>query len=306
MLCVASIRPRKRFSDGTTLGMKFKDSIYDTFSFSADLNLGAVGSVEDLLGQARILSGSVDGIHVSDGPNDGVHFPALAAARLLIENDIDPILQISCRDKTRSTLEIEIAGALALGVTSMLLVRGESAGISGTSDRIVKVSTTELIQLVRSLEDRAEQANLSVGTIATVFKPAADWRPQALLKKTHAGANFIRTQLCFDTDKLNVYMPNLVRSKVTWKAPIFVNLAVLPSAKAAKWLAENLRGSLIPQKVIKRMEQAVDPISEGVDVAAELIAEFNTIPGISGVCLMTPGPPELILEAIKASGVRQE
>ncbi|SVA19070.1 uncharacterized protein METZ01_LOCUS71924 [marine metagenome] len=285
--------------------MKFKDSLYDNFSFSADLNLAVAGSVGDLLDQSRILSKSVDGIHVSDGPNAGVHFPALATAQLLLENDIDPILQISCRDKDRLTLEIEIRGALALGVTSVLLVRGESAGISGTSDRIVKVSTTELIQMARRIEEGAEQANLSVGTIATVFKPATDWQPQALLKKTHAGANFIRTQLCFDADKLKLYMPNLVRAKVTWKAPIIVNLAVLPSAKAAKWLSENLRGSLIPKTVIKRMEQADDPEAEGVQVAAELMAEFDTIPGISGVCLMTPGLPELIPEAVNASGLRQ-
>ena len=286
--------------------MKFKDSMYDNFSFSADLNLAAVGSVGDLLGQARTLSRSVDGIHVSDGANDGVHFPALATAQLLLENDIDPILQISCRDKDRLTLEIEIRGALALGVTSVLLVRGESGGISDTSDRIVKVSTTELIQMVRRIEQDSQQANLSVGTIATVFKPAADWRPHALLKKTGAGANFIRTQLCFDADKLKLYMPKLVRSKVTWKAPIIVNLAVLPSAQAAKWLSENLRGSLIPKTVIKRMEHAVDPEAEGVEVAAELIAEFKTIPGISGVCLMTPGSPELILAAVNASGLRQD
>ena len=101
-------------------------------------------------------------------------------------------------------------------------------------------------------------------------------------------------------------MPKLVRSKVTWKAPIIVNLAVLPSAKAAKWLSENLRGSLIPETVIKRMEHAVDPEAEGVEVAAELMAEFKTIPGISGVCLMTPGSPELMLEAVNASGLRQD
>jgi methylenetetrahydrofolate reductase (NADPH) len=230
----------------------------------------------------------------------------LATAQLLLQNDIDPILQISCRDKNRPTLEIEIQGALALGVTSVLLVRGESAGISDTSDRIVKVSTTELIQMVRRVEAELQQSNLSVGTIATVFKPAADWHPAALLKKTRAGANFIRTQLCFDADKLKLYMPKLVRSKVTWKAPIIVNLAVLPSAKAAKWLSENLRGSLIPETVIKRMEHAVDPETEGVQIAAELMAEFNTIPGISGVCLMTPGPPELIPAAVNASGVRQD
>lgn len=286
--------------------MKFKDSIHTNFSFSADLNLPAVGSVEDLLGQARVLSQSVDGIHVSDGPYAGVHFPALAAAQLLLEQNIDPVLQLSCRDKNRSTLEIEIRGALALGVTSLLLVRGESAGISDTSDRIVKVSTTDLIRMVRRVEEESQSANLSVGTIATVFKPVADWRPDALLKKTQAGANFIRTQLCFDAEKLRAYLPNLVSSKITWKAPVVVNLAVFPSAKAAKWLSENLRGSLIPEKVIKRMEDAVDPEAEGVQVAAELIAEFNEIPGVSGVCLMTPGPPELIPEAVRASGVRQE
>ena len=99
-------------------------------------------------------------------------------------------------------------------------------------------------------------------------------------------------------------MSHLVEAQLTWKTAIIVSVAVLPSAVTARWLRENLRGSLVPNRVVRRLEQARDPEQEGVAICAELIRALSEVPGVSGANLMTPGDPATIAAAIAAAGLR--
>jgi methylenetetrahydrofolate reductase (NADPH) len=99
-------------------------------------------------------------------------------------------------------------------------------------------------------------------------------------------------------------MTHLVEAQLTWRTAIIVSVATLPSAVTARWLHENLRGSLVPKQVIRRLEQARDPEQEGVAISAEILQELLEIPGVSGAHLMTPGDPGTIPAAIQAAGLR--
>jgi 5,10-methylenetetrahydrofolate reductase len=110
--------------------------------------------------------------------------------------------------------------------------------------------------------------------------------------------------LCFNLDILRQYMKCLVETRMTWKYSVMVSLTPLPSATTATWLKKNLSDSRIPKAVITRLEQASDPEREGIEICAELMQEISEIPGVSGVNLMTTGNPELLCEAVKASGLR--
>ena len=137
-----------------------------------------------------------------------------------------------------------------------------------------------------------------------VFNPKSGWKPTSLLAKVEAGARFIQTQLCFDVATLRRYMNHVVEAQLTWKTAVIVSVATLPSAMSAKWLRKNLRGSVVPKKVIRRLEQARDPEQEGIIICSELLQELGEVPGVSGAHLMTPGNLETIPAAILASGLR--
>jgi methylenetetrahydrofolate reductase (NADPH) len=126
------------------------------------------------------------------------------------------------------------------------------------------------------------------------------------LARIESGARFIQTQLCFDMAALRRYMSHLVDAQVTWRTAIIVSLATLPSAVTARWLRENLRGSRVPNKLVRRLEQARDPEQEGVALCAEILQELSEIPGVSGAHLMTPGDPATISAAIQAAGLGSE
>ncbi len=234
---------------------------------------------------------------------------AIAAAALLIQQGIDPIVHIACRDRNRIALQSDIIGASALGVTSVLLTRSTKIPDS-TRPRVRNVFDTrpkDLMAFIRNLMD-AETVSLVpdflIGATAFTFDPVADWAPDKLIGKSDAGANFVQMQFCFDMDVLRNYMARMVESKLTHRLNFIMALSPLPSADVAHWMRDNMKGALVPESIIERMEQASDPEREGIEICAELLQELATIPGISGANLLTLGNLETIPAAIDASGVR--
>jgi methylenetetrahydrofolate reductase (NADPH) len=268
-----------------------------------------------LLGQADTVRHAVDAIQLTDNPNGQIHVSGLAAAGMLVQEGIDPVLHMTCRDRNRIALQSDLLGAAALGVTSLLFMRGDDlhAKQASAGKPVFDLGARDLIASARAIKDGrtpagyalAQAPDLFVGTIATVFKPVSRWKPGGLKTKIDAGAQFIQTQLCFDMEVLRRYMARLVSAKLIERVHVLVGVGPLPSADSARWRAENLRGALMPGTVIRRLEQASDPEQEGVKICAELLQELAEIPGVSGANLMTPGDLGTIPAAIQAAGVRK-
>jgi methylenetetrahydrofolate reductase (NADPH) len=288
----------------------FRDAILThPFTLTAELGLSSASDAAAVMQQAGLLASHVDAIQVSDNPNGRLQLSAVAAAAILLQNGIDCVPLITCRDRNRLALQSDLLGLGALGVTSVLLMHGDKLPKDhpGHARQVFEIGGKELLATARSFASDDEIPaipDLFIGATATVFRPKRDWEPKTMLAKTEAGADFIQTQLCFDMEALRRYLDRLVSAKITWRAPIVVSLATLPSAESAEWLSEHLRGSLMPPELIKRLQQAADPEQEGVKICAELLEELSTLPGISGANLMTPGDPSTITAAIEASGTR--
>jgi methylenetetrahydrofolate reductase (NADPH) len=289
----------------------FRDAILtQPFTLTAELGLNSASVAADVINQATLLSDHVDAIQVSDNPGGRLQMSAVAVSAILIQNGIDPVPLLTCRDRNRLALQSDLLGLGALGITSVLLMHGDKLPKDHPArpKHVFEIGGKELIATARSFAtdpDIPVFPELFVGATATVFRPKRDWEPKAMLAKTDSGADFIQTQLCFDMDALRRYVDRLITAKVTWRVPIIVSLATLPSVETAEWLRDNLRGSLMPDKYVTRIKQANDPEQESVDICAELLQELATIPGISGANLMTPGEPATINAAIDASGLRQ-
>ena len=279
------------------------------FSISAELSLRREFTARDVHRQIDVLGEMVDGIQVTDNPWSWVQMSAVAAAGLVLQKGIDPIPWLTCRDRNRIALQSDLVGLRAMGVTSVLLTRGQPVA----SDHQIKAKTVfdttgrELVAMANALNDDPSLGpaeELFIGTGARAFRAGAKWQAKSLKARADAGARFVQTQLCFNTDIIRPFIEALVRTKLTWKYAVIISLAVLPSVKTAIWLKENMREVKIPVRLVERLRDAVDAELEGVKICSELMQEISEIPGVSGVNLMTMGNPESIPAAIKASGLR--
>jgi methylenetetrahydrofolate reductase (NADPH) len=272
------------------------------FTLTAEIALDEHADRALIVAQAAALTPYVDAIQVSDSPGSQVQVSPLAAAAILFQAGVDPVIHMNCRDRNRLALCSELLGAAALGVSSLLIMRGREFP-PGDRPRIKPVYDWGARRLVVCASEM-QDANFMIGTIATVFKPDRDWKPEKLVGKADAGAKFVQTQLCFDVDLLRHYMARLVSQKLIGRLSVMVGLAPLPSADIAQWLGKRLRGAVIPAKVVKRLRQAADPEQEGIKICAEMLQHLAHIPGASGANLVCLGEPEAVAAAVKLSGIR--
>jgi methylenetetrahydrofolate reductase (NADPH) len=280
-----------------------------TFTITADLTLQSLSDADDVARQVDLLGPWVDGIQVTDNPWNAVQVSAVAAASLVLRQGVDPIAVLTCRDRNRIALYNDLLGLQALGVTSVLLLRGSEI----PKDHPVKAkmvfdtSVAELVAIAVGLGDLdppVPDKEFYIGVGAKALRAQDGWGARLLKEKSSAGARFLQTQLCFNLDILRQYMQCLITKRLTWNYSVIVSLAPLLSADTARWLKKNLSGSRISNAVISRLEEAVDPKREGIEICAELMREIAQIPGVAGINLMTMGSPEGIKEAIMASGLR--
>ncbi len=288
--------------------MTFKDSLRTKdFVITANANMAQAPDAKSLIRQGEILSPVVDAVQLTD--NTQIHMSGIAAAALLIQQGIDPISHMNCRDRNRIALKKDLLGAVALGVTSVLVMRGKKIPNSKKLGvrQVFDTPALEFMAYIQSMKQDEDDSFISdflVGANAEIFDPDVDWTPNTLIQKCDAGTNFVQLQICFDMDVVRNYMARIVASKLTHRANFIMALSPLPSADVARWMRENVKGALVPETIIERMEQASDPESEGIEICAQLLQELATIPGVSGANLLSMGKLETIPAAIRASGVR--
>lgn len=287
----------------------------ESFVLTAELPLSDHMDGATLLTNAQRLHPSVDAIQLTDNQRGRVHASALAVAAMLLQQGIDPVLHLTCRNRNRIALESDLLGAAAIGVTSLVVMRGSNrgAGPRASVKPVFDTGATELIAVARAMCDGRVPSgkplntapDFLIGAVGTVFSPEEDWKPRGLNAKLDAGARFLQTQPCFDIPALRTYLNRLVAERLTWKFQVIVGLACLPSITAARWVSDIPGGALIPEATVRRLEQARDPEQEGVAICAELLQELMEIPGVAGVNLTPLGNPDAVAEAVKLSGIRE-
>ena len=268
----------------------------DSFATTAELTPPVSGSPDDLLSMADPFRGKVDALNVTDGPRALIHMSSLAAAAILSQNGIEPILKMTCRDRNRIAMQADLLGASALGIRNILALRGDDppADQNPAPKPVFDMETREVIEVATKMSrdgvcatDRPiiTPPQYFMGAADTPIDPPDDWRPEGMMVKADAGAAFVQTQLCFDIDVIRRYIGRLVDLRMTDRVKVLIGTGPLASARSAQWIRDNLWGVLVHDGIIDRMEQAADPVAEGIAVCSEAI---QSIPGIAGVHLMAP------------------
>lgn len=281
--------------------MNFRDALQsEKLALSAELTLRSDSSADDVHRQVEILGRDFDGIQVTDNPYAWVQMSALTASILIKKQGLDPVPVLTCRDRNRSALQREITAMKSLGVSNLMLMRGrpivEEHAVSAST--VFDVSGREIIDMA------AREQCFHVGTGVRIFRPQRDWRAESLGARGSAGAEFLISQLCYNLDILRIYMHRFRKKELGKRFAIMISLAPFPSATVARWLKKTMSDSRIPESIIKRLEEARNPESEGIRICVETMQEIAEIPGIAGINLMTTGNPDTIPAVIKAAGLR--
>jgi methylenetetrahydrofolate reductase (NADPH) len=287
----------------------------DRFVVTAEIAPPVSCDAADLIAKAAPLKGLADAVNLTDGAGARAHLGSVAAAAILIREGIEPILQLTCRDRNRIALQSELMGAAALGVRNLLLLKGDDPkqGDQPDAKPVFDYDTAALTAMAVTLRDRGElptgrkvggKADFFIAAADVPIDPPAGWEPKSLRGKIAAGCEFVQTQFCMDAGVVRRYMARLAEDNV--RLPFLIGISPLRSAKSARWMRDKLYGTIIPDATVERLEAASDPVAEGHKLCLELMQELSTVPGVAGVHIMAPGNDAAIPGVIRdAAGLKR-
>ena len=266
----------------------------------------------EFLRRALPLKGLATAVNVTDGAGAKVHLCSLAAAHFLVQSGIEPIFQMTCRDRNRLALQSDLLGAAALGVRNILVLAGDDpkAGDQPEAKAVFDVDSRGLIAMAHAMRSRNILPSgvkidgllkLVIGAADMPVDPEPGWEPKGLAAKVAAGADFVQTQFCMDLGVVRRYAARVLECGI--KVPMLIGVAPIPSARSARWMREKLYGTRIPDEIIERLEKAPDPKREGRQICVEVLRELAAIPGVAGAHVMAPMNFAEIPAAIAESGV---
>jgi methylenetetrahydrofolate reductase (NADPH) len=253
--------------------------------------------VETVTRKATYFRGQVDAVNVTDNQTAIVRMSSIAACALLKQQGLEPVVQVTCRDRNRIGLQSDFLGAVGLGLENFLCLTGDhqSFGNHPQSANVFDLDSVQLLQMLRALRDQGlfqcgdemkgprPQAFLGAG--ANPFADPFEFRVMRLQKKIAAGAQFVQTQCVFDLERFKRFMDLVRRRGLHEKAYLIAGIMPVRSAKALA-RSRDVPGMMIPQEQIDRLEKAAEPQDEGVNLAVELIQQVREVEGVRGVHLM--------------------
>ena len=285
----------------TTLARKIATG---RFIVTAELAPPRGCDMSGFLRMAAIVAPHVDSINITDNQGANMRMTPLVAAALLVREGIEPIMQITCRDRNRLALQSDLLGAAALGIHNLLALTGDDIGCGDHRQgrAVFDLDSVLLLRTIQALNNGLDingkildgATSFFVGAAAAPeVEPFAATRPK-LAKKAAAGAGFFQTQAIFDPQRLAMFCGSVHPLGVK----VIAGVLVLKSAKMAEFINRNIPGLKIPAAVVERLAVAADPAAEGVRIATELALQCRDI--CAGVHLMAMGRDEVVPEIVAA------
>ncbi|BAQ62398.1 5,10-methylenetetrahydrofolate reductase [Geminocystis sp. NIES-3708] len=280
------------------------------FLITAEVTPPKGGNPQRMLEVAELLKNRVHAVNITDGSRAVLRMSSIAACYLLLQRGIEPICQVTGRDRNAIALQADLMGAYALGIRNILALTGDplKAGDHPKSKAVFELESVRLLQLIEQLNKGFDinnkpltDGNLDLFAGAAVDPQSNSWSglQRRFEAKLLAGAKFFQSQLITDFDKLDLFMNQVA---IGCDRPILAGIFLLKSAKNALFINKNVPGVNIPETIIKRLEKAEKPLEEGIKIAAEQIKLAKNI--CQGVHLMAVKKEDLIPEILDLAQIK--
>jgi 5,10-methylenetetrahydrofolate reductase len=246
--------------------------------------------------KSKYFKGIVDAVNITDNQTALVRLSSLASAKILLEEGVEPIMQMTCRDRNRIAIQSDLLGAAALGIHNLLCLTGDyqKFGDQPEAKGVFDLDSIQLIATVAKMnsgfllseQEMKKAPDFLIGAAANPFAEPFEMRLIRLHKKVKAGARFIQTQPVFDMDIFTRWMEKVVEMGLHEKCAILAGVMPVKSVKALLHMKKEVPGVKINDVYINRLENASDPKEEGVKIAIEMIKALQKIKGVRGIHIM--------------------
>jgi methylenetetrahydrofolate reductase (NADPH) len=267
------------------------------FVLTAELLTVNAGGLEAVHERFAPYEEWVDAVNATDNTAAHAHASPLAVAIALQQLDMEPVMQLVCRDRNRLALEAEIAGAALHGIENICCLTGDdvTAGDEPEARRVFDLDSIQLLVTASAMRNghylsgrRIEPApRLFLGAVENPSAPPVDYRVDRALKKVRAGARFLQLQVGFERAPLESFMAAAVETGLADQAAILPSICLVRSPKALRFIDDKVPGISVPAELIERCERATDPEVECFEVACELAEHARSLPGVRGLHLIS-------------------
>lgn len=289
------------------------------FAVTAELGPPRSAEASVIREKAQLLKGTCDAINITDNQTAIVRMSSIGAGALLVAEGLEPVIQMTCRDRNRLAIQADLLGAYALGMRNVLCLTGDHQrfGNHPTAKGVFDIDSVQLVQMVAGMRDErvfqcgdafdGQEPRFFVGAAESPFADPVDYRPYRLAKKVAAGVDFIQTQLIYDVDAFAGFMEKVRELSLHERAFILAGIGPLKSPGMARYMVDNVPGLVVPQALIDRMTEAGAPWAgktkdeltpedmqaratawkeEGIRICIELVQRIRRIEGVAGIHVM--------------------
>lgn len=261
------------------------------------------------LAMAQTLKGRVHAVNITDGSRAVLRMCPLVVSVILLQQGIEPICQVACRDRNRIGLQADLMGAHALGIRNVLALTGDpvKAGDHVDAKSVFDLESVRLLKLIRKMNEGFDcndqpltdgATDLFMGAAIDPQSPSWSGLQSRFDRKLEAGAQFFQSQLITDFERLEKFMDQIASG---CNKPVLAGIFLLKSAKNAQFINRCVPGVNIPQHIIDRLAQAKDPLEEGVKIAAEQVQIARQL--CHGVHMMSVKREDLIAPILDLAGI---
>lgn len=306
------------------------------FAVTAELGPPQSADASVIRSKAALLRGTCDAVNLTDNQTAIVRMSSIGAAALVIQEGLEPVVQMTCRDRNRLAIQADLLGAYALGARNLLCLTGDhqTFGNHPTAKNVFDVDSIQLVQIAAKLRDekvfqcgdpvKGQEPRFFIGAAAAPFADPLEFRPYRLAKKAQAGADFVQTQLVYDVPAFAHFMEKVRELGVHHKLFILAGVGPLKSPGMARYMQKDVPGILVPDALIQRMEEAGAPWAnkkpaeltkeekkaraeawkaEGIKICIELIRDLRKIEGVAGVHIMAIEWEEAVRPIVEGAGL---
>ncbi len=286
------------------------------FAVTGELGPPRSADAEVIRKKAKILKGHVDAFNITDGQTAVVRMASWAAAIIGKEEGLEPIVQMTCRDRNRIALQMDVLGIAALGINNMLCLTGDHQKFGNHPEArgVYDLDSIQLVRMVKDMRDEkkfqcgdemAVEPRLFIGAAENPFADPFEFRVTRLAKKVEAGADFIQTQIIYNVDKFAEWMKGVRDKGLHERVKILAGVAPIKSMGAARYMKTRVPGMDVPDSVIERLQGITkEQVSrEGIKLCVDIINQVRQIEGVAGIHLMAIEWEEVVPEIVEAAGL---